>query len=281
MDYKLTNLLEDYESRRRINGYSHNTIDRVKTTMSRIMRDTNIKNLNQLTTDLVLGWGEDRQNDYNQPLSDSGLYAVYNSVKSFLRFLEETGIPHDVDRSQIYQKPKYRRKQPLRAVDVRKIVALEENPQTKLLIKLLFNTGVRLSEALSLRDNDFSQTGLIFIENGKGGKQRLSPINELIAKEALCLHGTDGYIFRGKYGEMLNRKVAYHRIKSAFNRAGYADRSPHDLRHGYATELLSRGANMAQVSKAMGHARIETTQIYTHLVTDDMALMHRKFMPSV
>src|SRR5690606_37963424 len=157
---------------------------------------------------------------------------------------------------------------------VRKILPYADF-STQVLIRLLFTTGMRVSEALSfdlseVRDNE------IWLTDTKFNKPRPVYINDKLYNDLKKLGKP---LFPGRDGKQIDRKQAYFRIKTALTEAGYSDYSPHCFRHGYATELLGSGANLVSVSKSLGHANTETTEIYTHLVNDDVRRMHEAFMP--
>jgi len=240
--------------------------------------------LDELTTEIILAYGQGRLagNFGRQPISPSGLYAIYNSVKSFLFFLDEQGISHPiVDKRQIHQKPHYKERHALRSHDIRRILSQVQEKDIAVLINLLFYTGMRISEALALQASDISPRNEIRVV-GKSKHPRTVFLSESLRDELRSLYDDEGYYFRDRLHPWLpmNRKNAYYHLTSAYRRAGYTKGySPHSERHGHATELLGSGANIALVSKELGHANIETTQIYTHLVTDDTRRMIEQYMP--
>jgi integrase/recombinase XerD len=148
------------------------------------------------------------------------------------------------------------------------------------MIKLMLNSGLRASEVLNLawRDLDL-HTGKLIVRQGKGKKDRQVWINDETLERLrdwrdvgpqcdICfptLHGTrmhDGYL-----REMIKRRA---------RRAGITkDVHPHMLRHTYATELYRESKDIRLVQKALGHASLATTMIYTHIVDDDMELAMR------
>jgi len=277
-------LLERYEITKRSNGSSEHTIERVKLTVRMVIRDMCIKNLDELTTDVLLDWGSrKRQGDFGKPLSPSGLYACYNSLKSFIKFLEQSHIETNINKSQLYCRPVYKRRKALRADDVSKIVTYAKHEDIAVLARLLFTTGMRLSEALKLRDSDIPAGNEMVIENTKGGKSRPVFINDGLKQDMLSLHADSGYVFRDHKQPYrpLSRKQAYYYLKKIYTKAGYGNYSPHEERHGFATELLARGVSLPQVSRMMGHSDFSTTQIYEHLITDDLWEAHRQYMPII
>jgi len=247
-----------------------------------VARDMNIKNLNEMTTELLLDWGDmKRKGVFGRPLSQSGLYACFNSVKSFLRYLEIQGINHGIERRRVYCKPRYERLECLRPEQIKKIVRFAPY-EVGVLIRLLYTGGMRISEGINLTIDDLAEDSTIYL-TGKWCESRTVIITPDLRAEMMRLGERDGYIFhdRKRHTEPLNRKNAYHYIKTAMILAGYPNAYPHALRHGFTTTLLRRGANVSQVQRMLGHKNITTTQRYEHLVTDDLVMAHRQYLVKI
>ncbi len=145
------------------------------------------------------------------------------------------------------------------------------------LAELLYGSGLRISEALNLNITDFRPEQSHIRVMGKGGKERLAILTDA-AQEALAAWlkargrmatpaaGPEPALFLGARGGRLNRRQAQRIIAELCARAGLAQPvSPHGLRHSFATHLLEAGADLRAVQELLGHARISTTQRYTHL----------------
>ena len=151
------------------------------------------------------------------------------------------------------------------------------------LTELLYGSGLRISEALSL------DTGQILLQDqsacvrvlGKGGKERIVPLSDasidalaawLKERPALAT-ATEKALFVGSSGSRLNRRVAARIVADLCKRAGLPETvSPHALRHSFATHLLENGADLRSLQELLGHSRLTTTQRYTHL---DLARLTR------
>jgi integrase/recombinase XerD len=141
------------------------------------------------------------------------------------------------------------------------------------IVEVLYSTGLRVSELVSLRiDNLFFGEGYIRVV-GKGDKQRLVPIGSA-ARDKIQLYmelrrpkrSSEATLFLNNRGEPLTRVMVFNIIKQAAYLAGIDKNiSPHTLRHSYATHLLEGGANIRQVQELLGHESITTTEVYTHL----------------
>ena len=154
------------------------------------------------------------------------------------------------------------------------------------IITLLYGAGLRISEALSLKINDVSGEALII--SGKGNKQRqifiLPAVSKCIQeyiKSCPYLCGTE-YLFIGIQGKKLGRTYFANRlqkIRRSFNLPEVL--SPHAFRHSFATHLLQRGVDIRSIQQLLGHANLETTEIYTHLNYQDVFAMYKNFQQSL
>lgn len=145
------------------------------------------------------------------------------------------------------------------------------------LAELLYGSGLRISEAMSLNTAQLNLQNATARVLGKGGKQRLAPLSDSsveILERWLALRGAllppgakdDDALFLGSRGGRLARRQAQRIIEDLCKRAGLAQTvSPHALRHSFATHLLEAGADLRSVQELLGHARLSTTQRYTHL----------------
>lgn len=253
-----------------------------------ICDDMNIKNLNELSTEVVQSWGDLRLygGSLRRNLRSTSLATVYGSVGSFMQFLDENRIPRPLDRAKLHVNGKHKdckERQVIREIDVRRILRFAPDRDTAVLINLLFFTGMRISEALSLQAKDISHDNQILVD-GKSKYRRSVFISDRLRHELKLLHDDEGYYFRDRKNPTLpmNRKIAYYYLTATYRRAGYGrGYSPHSQRHGNATHLLSKGANLSSVGKHLGHTNVATTQIYTHLVTDDVRVMIEQYMPVI
>jgi len=160
------------------------------------------------------------------------------------------------------------------------------------MLEVLYATGCRASEVCSLRCRDVAlDEGHLRCE-GKGGKQRMVPISRraidsirryldqlrgLLAARATHPPET---LFLSRTGRQLDRIQLWRLVKYYARRAGItAEISPHSLRHSFATHLLAGGADLRLVQEMLGHASIQTTQIYTHVEHSRLQKVHRQFHP--
>lgn len=157
------------------------------------------------------------------------------------------------------------------------------------LAELLYGSGLRVSEALGLDLNDLDLSMGVARVLGKGGKERLAPLSDtcrrslsdyLAVRHAFALDPAEQAVFLGVRGKRLQRREAGRILKALSLAAGLpAAVSPHVLRHSFATHLLISGADMRAVQELLGHARLSTTQRYTHLNLDRLAKIYDQAHP--
>ncbi len=145
----------------------------------------------------------------------------------------------------------------------------------KALIELMYATGLRVSEAVSLLVEDFDKDRGLLTCNGKGSKQRCLPVGRSAVKwmdDYLSMrHGLDRQLslkqklFMTEDGKGLTRQAVWHVLNFYANQCGIGRVTPHMLRHSFATHLSQRGADSRSVQSLLGHSDIGTTQIYTHI----------------
>jgi integrase/recombinase XerD len=170
-------------------------------------------------------------------------------------------------------------------------IATPRGIRDKALIELLYATGLRVSELLSLRPGDVNLDGGYLTCIGKGDKQRLVPIGHAAAdwvqrylRDArpalLKTRKTPSLFVNAKGGGRLSRVGFWKILKEYGTKAGVSRTlSPHVLRHSFATHLLDRGADLRAIQMMLGHADLSTTQIYTHVLEARLHAVYDKFHP--
>ncbi len=165
-----------------------------------------------------------------------------------------------------------------------------EGQRDRAMLELLYSTGLRVSELVTLRTGDLHAGPGYLQVTGKGGKQRLVPVGRSAqaaveayqrhARPALLGRRASPYLFVSRRGTRLTRQGFWKIIVAAGRRAGIRQPlSPHLLRHSFATHLLARGADLRSVQQMLGHADIATTQIYTHVVAERLKQVYQRHHP--
>ncbi|OLE51916.1 MAG: site-specific tyrosine recombinase XerD [Acidobacteria bacterium 13_1_20CM_3_53_8] len=162
-----------------------------------------------------------------------------------------------------------------------------EGLRDRAMLELMYATGLRVSEMISLRMSDVNfESGLILCR-GKGSKERRVPlgksaihwVEQYRGVRARMGHETRPQIFLTSMGKPLTRQTAWSIIKRCAASAGLKKISPHTLRHSFATHLLQRGADSRSVQALLGHSDISTTQIYTHITDNQLRLTYDRHHP--
>lgn len=207
---------------------------------------------------------------------------IISGIKSFFSFLVLDGfIPENP--AEMIDAPKIGLKLPI-VLSVEEIdailavidVSTAEGARNYAIIETLYSCGLRVSELTGLKfSNLFFDEGFIRVQ-GKGSKQRLVPISEtaiqkinnyLKHRKLLTVKkGNEDVVFLSSRGTAISRVTIFHYIKQYAEAAGIdKEVSPHVFRHSFATHLLERGANIRVIQEMLGHEKITTTEIYTHI----------------
>jgi site-specific recombinase XerD len=157
----------------------------------------------------------------------------------------------------------------LTAKEVKRLIDFTTNIKHKLIIKLLYGCGLRVSELRDLKRSDLNQEeGLIHIKLAKGRKDRFVKIPDSLKEELrnyVKISNSDN-LFESQRGGKLTTSTIQKIVQNSAKKAGIKKRVyPHLLRHSFATHLLENGTDLRIIQKLLGHSDIKTTQIYTHI----------------
>jgi integrase/recombinase XerD len=158
------------------------------------------------------------------------------------------------------------------------------------MLEVLYATGLRVSELVTLRYSQLNLNQGVLRVHGKGDRERMIPLGEEAVRwlhefigtgrgEILLDRATD-YLFPTRRGDHMTRQAFWHIIKRYARKASIdKELSPHTLRHAFATHLLNHGADLRVVQMLLGHSDLSTTQIYTHVARERMKEMHERNHP--
>ncbi|WP_339414596.1 site-specific tyrosine recombinase XerD [Photorhabdus cinerea] len=161
----------------------------------------------------------------------------------------------------------------------------------KAMLEVLYACGLRVSELVGLTLSDVSLRQGVVRVIGKGNKERLVPLGEEAiywlenymeyGRNELLNGATLDVLFPSNRGQQMTRQTFWYRIKHYAVLAGIDTErlSPHVLRHAFATHLLNHGADLRVVQMLLGHSDLSTTQIYTHVATERLRLLHQQHHP--
>ncbi|MFA5308081.1 MAG: site-specific tyrosine recombinase XerD [Dehalococcoidales bacterium] len=170
-------------------------------------------------------------------------------------------------------------------------LSTSEARRDRAMLELLYASGMRISELVALNMGDVNFEGDYFVRClGKGRKERIIPLYQNIAAAVKkyvdedrpkLAHGhKETALFLNARGDRLTRQGFWQKLKEYAKSAGLSPQiSPHTLRHSFATHMLSGGADLRSVQELLGHANISTTQVYTHLTTEEVRRSYDKSHP--
>ncbi len=168
--------------------------------------------------------------------------------------------------------------------EIEKIFKSIKNPQYKLILKMYYACGLRLSEAINLRVKDIDlNEKVLWVRDGKGGKDRMSILSEKLSKD-LFNHieksgkTKDSFLFVNRYGDPFNPRTIQKVIEKAKVDANiHKDVHIHTLRHSFATHLLEAGVDIRHIQELLGHSDLSTTQIYTTVSNSELKKIKSPF----
>lgn len=160
-----------------------------------------------------------------------------------------------------------------------------EGQRNKLIIELLYASGMRLSELINLKLTDVDLYSCQLKVLGKRNKERIIPFSNSVKHQiqeyiALRPENNAEYLFINKKGLKLYEKLVYRVVNSYLSQVTTANKkSPHVLRHTFATHMLNSGADLNAVKELLGHANLSATQVYTHNTVEKLKNIHKQAHP--
>ncbi len=221
---------------------------------------------------------------------------VLSCLRQFYQHLLREGVIQ-LDPSLQLESPALGRPLPksLTEEDVEKLLhspdqAEAEGLRDRAMLELLYATGLRVSELISLKPDQISVAQGVIRVTGKGGKERLVPLGDeaqfwvkkyVAESRPELLHEKPAdYLFVTRRGGGMTRQAFWYRIKKHAQNAGISKHlSPHTVRHAFATHLVNHGADLRVVQMLLGHSDLSTTQIYTHVARERLKTMHAQHHP--
>ena len=277
-------------------SYSENTLDAYMRDIDKLLLFALRKYPDEGEGALLRVSREDLQ-EFLVELYDLGIHPrsqsrILSGVRTFYRFLLLDGTL-DTDPTELIESPRLGEHIPevLSVEEVDMLIAAidlsePEGQRNKAIIEVLFSCGLRVSELVALRLSDLHlEEGYLRIV-GKGNKERLVPTSSRAVQELKYWYidrnvlkikpGEEDFVFLNRRGAHLTRTMILIMIKRMALKAGIKKTvSPHTLRHSFATALLEGGADLRSIQVMLGHEKIATTEIYTHL---DMSLIRHDIL---
>lgn len=158
--------------------------------------------------------------------------------------------------------------------------------RNNIILEILYQTGIRRAELIGLKDSDFNFFSLTLRIVGKGNKERIIPISKNLKEKAEEYINLKNQIFDSPYfiltdtGEQSYPNLIYRIVKSSMGEvSSLSKRSPHVIRHSFASSLLNNGAEISAVKELLGHANLAATQIYTHTSYEQLKKTYKQAHP--
>ena len=219
-----------------------------------------------------------------------------SSLKSFFKYQLKTGVIDATPMINVIS-PKIKKRLPVfvRENDTKKLIESlsqsTENWKTlnaRMLITIFYSTGMRLGELITLKEKqiDFSRSQIKVL--GKGNKERIIPVSREVVKiiqnyqqlKRKDFEHTDNVLLVTEKGKKIYPKYAYLLVNKILGETSTLDKkSPHVLRHTFATHLMNNGADLNAVKELLGHSSLASTQVYTHNTIEKLKNVYKKAHP--
>jgi integrase/recombinase XerC len=278
--------------------YSINTLTAYQTDIEQFSTYLNLEyqidEISQATHQMVRAWIVDILSHGNSPRT---INRKLSTLKTFFRFLRKEGLISDNPLQRILS-PKTGKRLPEfvsqehmnRLLDEIEFGEGFKGVRDRLIIEILYFTGMRLSELIQLKtsETDLYQRQLKL--SGKGNKQRIVPfgkeleesisrylqIRDKVLEKRECFN----YLLLTDKGNMLNRQLVYRTVNSYLDKVStLRKKSPHILRHTFATHMLNNGADLNSIKDILGHASLAATQVYTHNSIEKLKKVYNQAHP--
>lgn len=289
----LEQLLQDYLQHLKLErGLSVNTVSSYDRDIREFLSFAGIKEPDKLQTASINRFLDSLNKAGRRPAT---IARKISSLKRFFQYLRDNGIIKENPAAPL-SAPKIVRYHPhylspseiesiLNAIDT----STDSGKRDRAIMELLYGSGLRISELISLKIGDIEfEAGFIRVI-GKGDKERLVPLGEyarqavedyLEARHKHKASAKSNILFINKIGDAFSRVSLWKLVRAAALRGGITKRvTPHTFRHSFATHMLEGGADLRIVQEMLGHADISTTQIYTTIDRDYIIAEHKKYHP--
>lgn len=277
-----------------IRGYGVHTLDAYKRDVVEFLKFCTDRNYDFLSPDKYI-LREFLSILSERELSRPTVARKISSLKNFFKFLFKDKVILSLDVS-IFKSPKLKRSYP-KSIDsdlvAKAFVSLMDkendhwiNLRDRAVMLLLYGSGLRISEALSLKKKEAPNSDWLRVK-GKGNKYRDVPLLPIICEGVkeyldLCPYDVkeDEPLFLGKRGGELSPRIIQRRVENLRYELGLPSHTtPHALRHAFATHLLSGGADLRAIQQLLGHSSLSTTQRYTDVNESELLKLHKAIHP--
>jgi integrase/recombinase XerC len=249
--------------------------------------------LAEITLSFIRSWPASLKEN---KLTSKSINRKISSLRSFFKYLLKTGDIENTPMTNIIA-PKVSKRLPsfVAEKDIDTLFQYIEFPDSwegltdRLLLAIFYNTGIRLSELINLKENGVNESNNTIKVLGKGNKERIIPVSKALAA-AINLYITEKnnqltkpdrtILLVSSKGKKLYAKQVYNSVNKYLSAITTIDKkSPHILRHSFATHLANNGADLNAIKELLGHSSLAATQIYTHNTIEKLKDVHKKAHP--
>jgi integrase/recombinase XerD len=296
--------IDELEQYLKVRNFAKRTIDNTCWKIEKFtayLKQNNIFNIDHITKKIIRSY----QIELYQMINAKGIQNsvghqnnMMSAVRQLTRFLYERDyIVSDPARDIQYAKiPKTLPKSILTKTEARRIIHAPDiktalGYRDRVILEVLYTSGIRKQEIIQLLLNDVDyHDGILKIENGKGGKDRIVPIGRIACRylenyiksvrPELIKDPYNNHLFLSLKGNRLSKNMIWELVKKYAKKAKIKKNvHPHTFRHTCATAMLKNKADLNTIRKILGHASLNTTQIYTHLNITDLKAVHKQCHP--
>ena len=259
-----------------------------------IIQEYSIQNIQSVTHQMIRSWIVSLA---SKSISSRTINRKISTLKSYYKFLQKEDIVHENPMVKIIS-PKMNKKIPEFIAKEKMDFLFDdvsfgtefEGIRDRLIIELFYFTGMRLSELIELKHKDIDLNNQRLKVLGKRNKERIIPFSNVLSnsisdykqvreKEVEQIDSTD-YFFVTKKGKKIYGKLVYRVVNSYLGKVStLRKKSPHVLRHTFATHMLNNGADLNAIKEILGHANLAATQIYTHNTVEKLKTIYKQAHP--
>lgn len=269
-------------------NYSKNTINTYENSLNQLIKYTN-KDLLKLTSEDI------EKFIVSLELEASSISNYLSAYKTFYNYFIKLG-DLKVNPIDVIDTPKLAKHLPtyLTVEEIDKLLDIDIvdafSARNKSILELLYSSGLRISELISLEFKNIDLNDCIIRVMGKGSKERIVPINDVAIhylkvyvkdyRHLLVKKEQNNFLYLNNHGKKMTRQGVFKMIKKlTLEKCIKKDVSPHTLRHSIATHMLENGADLRIIQEFLGHSDIGTTQIYTHLTNQKLKNDYMEYFP--
>jgi integrase/recombinase XerC len=250
-----------------------------------------VSDITEVNHSLIRSWIVELMEEEN---SSRTVTRKITTLKSFYRFLQREKVI-TVNPMLKIQGPKVAKRLPVfvekqgmdKLLEELEFEPTFEGTRDKLILEMFYGTGMRLAELINIRPTDIELNKMTVKVLGKRSKERIIPFHQTLKDSIvsfLSLREEEGYgkteFFFTKRGKKLGPKFVYSMVRSYLSKVTTIDKkSPHVLRHTFATHMLNNGADLNAIKELLGHASLSATQVYTHNTIEKLKNIHKKAHP--